>query len=225
LKYKYNYKNKYALMNSIGNVYEEIEYYNNLFIYESKVGSVNAYIYTSENILINTNKLSNKIINYIMLQGKKHTAYNIYKNGMNLFFSFFSKFNSELNETYKLYNLYYTYSKDNANTFYRSNFVFNNILEFLQPAFTLGFKRAINMRSKKIDKKKKDITINYVAPNRRLLFSLKMILLYSKSFNFGKKYVNFCYCILNTFLNNRNSPLYLKKIATYERLLKSKKMK
>lgn len=174
---------------------------------------------------IYTNKYicRSKVTNYLMIKGKKLTAYKLYNNTFKLFYFFFEKFNNELNINYDLYNTYFKFSHKNKHTFFEPVFIFRNLVNLLQPSYIISFKKTI--KKKKSKKLNKEIIINYIRPLSRINFALKSVIRFSKSFMFEKKYENVAYTLIYLFLSNKNSSLYKKKVVAYERLIKLKKVK
>lgn len=177
----------------------------------------------STNPNINKNILRNKVINYSLEKGKKLTSYKIFNNTFQLFYSFFDKFNDELNNSYELYSTYYKYSIKNKTIFFEPMFIYYNLISFLQPSFIISFKKTL--KTKKNNKKAKEVIINYIKPKSRFFFCLKSIIKFSKTFSFNKCNQNIAYTLLNLFLLNKNSSIYKKKIIAYEKLIKLKKTK
>jgi len=223
IKYKYVYKTKpdisYILNVSENNCYE-VEF--NSHVYQSqKKTELNAH--ASKDFFTNHNIFLNKLVNYVLVQGKKLTSYRIFVSYFNLFFSFFEKYNQDLAENYKLYDMYYKYAQENRALFFNPMFPYYNVIKFLEPSFIMSFKKP--KKSKRKVTKAKELKIDYIKPSRRLFICLKSMMIFSKSFSFSKKHQNLCYSLLNIFLSNKNSLLYKRKILTYEKLLKLKKKK
>lgn len=176
--------------------------------------------FLNKNILVNNNILSNKLICYSLKCGLKLKAYNYYTDYMSLFFSFFRDFDKDMSENYPLYSMYFEYAQSNKSIFFSSTFIYNNIVGFLEPTFVLTV-------SKKKKKKKllKQLNISYVKPSKRIIFCIRLLNVFSKSFKFRTSSDSKCFSLVNTFLSNRNSILYKKKIYTYNKLLQVKKIK
>jgi hypothetical protein len=176
--------------------------------------------FTNKNILVNNNILANKLICYSLYRGLKLKAYNYYNNYMSLFFSFFRDFNKDMNEVYPLYSMYFEYAQNNKSIFFSPIFVYNNIVGFLEPTFVLTV-----AKKKKKRKLIKQLNVSYIKPSKRILFCVRLLNVFSKSFKFRTSSDSKCFSLINTFLSNRNSILYKKKIYTYNKLLQIKKIK
>jgi hypothetical protein len=116
--------------------------------------------------------------------------------------------------------MYYKFAQNNKSIFFSPNFIYNNIVGFLEPTFILTLSR--KKRNKKL---LKQLNVSYIKPNKRINFCIRLINVFSKSFKYRKSSDSKCYALINTFLSNKNSILYKKKIYTYSRLLQVKKLK
>jgi hypothetical protein len=179
--------------------------------------------YGSNEMFRNPDVLTRSFINYFMTKGHKLTSYKLYREGRASFYSLFRNFNEELNENYPLYDLYYSYSKKNLINFHDVNFIIKNIMLILEAAFTVKI-TIVNVRRKKVNTPTKNISINYITPHKRLQLVIRAIAIFSKSFSFEKSSNQLAFGILNTFLSNKNSVIYQKKVFSYSKLIHLKKL-
>lgn len=203
----------------------QITFYNeeHLTVIKNQIDTYEVVLQSSKEPLVNKNIFKNKIVNYIMEKGKKQKAYKIYNNAFKLFFNFFKNYNIELASTYNLYETYYNYAQKNQFIFFEPIFIYTNLVSFLQPSFTIAFKKTL--KTKKNTKKPKEVIINYIKPNSRFYFCVKSIQRLTKSYEFNTFSEKIAFTILNLFLSNKNSHMYKKKITSYQKLIKLRKTK
>lgn len=223
VKYNYIYDNKnYSL-----NQYHLFRY--NPFSYERTYAIYNSYwLNTNKNVIkkdlkFNEGKLTNKLVNYCLLKGKKLLAYNIFKNSFCVFFTFFEHFNSELLENYPLYKLFCKHAVDHPTLFFNSHYILYSIINLLESVFVIKIKKV--KQSSKVNKIQKEIFIGYIPPHKRNTYSLKLFKTFCFSFSYEKAFLKLTYGILSTFLSHKNSVLYKKKMSVYNRLLTLRKIK
>jgi len=223
IKYKYIYNTNKSVRGLIhdtsSNLFNQDDiniYYKNLLTYEI-LESANYSIDTNRNNLISV------LVKQITKKGNKLKAYKIIRSCFYVFFSFFESFNSELVDTYPLYKLYYKYALNNTSIFYNPLFIFKNIFALLESSFTISVKK-IKKRRKKIEHKSKEITIAYIIPERRIHFVLRCILLFSRTYGYDVASLKVGYSILHNFLSSKNSILFKKKLSTFDKLLKLRKI-
>lgn len=219
VKYKYFYKHRLLDTHIITNNEQNYKDDTPIQIQKSIYLSKEINVFKNRDLLGNTNVLMNKLICYCMVRGLKLKAYNTYNIYINIFFSFFREYNRELALNYNLYPLYYEYAHKHKQKFFSPVFVYDDIASFLEPTFILTVKKIKKKKKKMV----KEYTITYLKSSKRLPFCLKLVNLYSKSYKYKDVALSKCYGLLNTFLNNRNSELYKKKVYAYTKLLNQKK--
>ena len=192
-------------------------------LYISKLVKYESRRYSSDEMFKNPDVLNRMFLNYFLKCGQKLTSYKLYKQGRSAFYSLFDDFNVELSENYPLYELYFNYSKKNLLKFQNINFIIKNIMLILEAAFTVKIV-TINVRRKKVNTPTKTISINYITPHKRLQLVVRAIAIFSKSFSFEKSSNQLAFGILNTFLSNKNSTLFQKKVFSYNKLIHLKKL-
>lgn len=191
--------------------------------YITKLVSYESRRYSTDEMFKNPDVLNRMFLNYFLKRGQRLTSYKLYKQGRLAFYSLFENFNPELNDNYPLYELYFNYAKKNLLKFQNINFIIKNIMLILEAAFTVKI-TIVNVRRKKVNTPTKTISINYITPHKRLQLVIRALAIFSKSFSFEKSSNQLAFGILNTFLSNKNSTLYQKKVFSYNKLLHLKKL-
>ena len=166
--------------------------------------------------------LINRLQNQCVIKGHKRTAHKVYTKYVNIFYNKFRSYDADLHNMYPMYKIYYDFSKKNPEVFFNINTVYNAIISKLLPTFIFS-------TSSKKRKKKKEIikttSISYVQPKNRVSLAIRLIKLYSGTFNFSKTEFNKSYALLLLLLTGNNSELSKKKIQAYKRLMTQKKLK
>ena len=161
----------------------------------------------------------NKLINTVINKGLKRKAHRHNQKFEDAFYSNFRHFNKDLSTKYGTYNIYYKFAWENPEIFFRINFVYSIVTSCLEPTFLLS-----TIRKKKRKNISKTIVIRYVKPKNRLAITLRLMNLFSKTFNFDKSHLNRSASLLSTLLEKNNSILFKKKIYTYNKLFLQKKV-
>jgi len=104
------------------------------------------------------------------------------------------------------------------------NFFIKDIFALLNPAFNVKLK-LVNKKKRKKTKKKYTSTINYVFPEKRKGVVFKWLGLYSNYFLDKTTKTRILKSIFYTYVERRQSFLYLKKLEIYSQFIKSKKKK
>lgn len=176
--------------------------------------------FQSHDLLSNPNVLNQKLICYCMSRGLKLKAYKIYVTYMDMFFSMFREFTPQLMELSPLYNMHYSYAQKNLRLFFSALYIYKNISAFLEPTFILTTKK------KKTRKRQtsREIYVSYVQPSKRIPLCIRLVNLYSRTYRTQDSVSGRCYGLLLTFLLNKNSTLFKKKIYTYNKLLQQRRL-
>lgn len=162
-----------------------------------------------------------KFIKINLKKGLKKKVKIIFSKIFSIFFNFFK--NTDI-ITHDLQNLLEMQSHNfliNKNLYFLNIFL-KSIYFLLKPTFIIKFLKNKNKKIKKNDiRYKKYISkIEYVFPEKRENIAFKWLYLYSNHFLDKKFFLRMFKSLFYTFLEKKNSFLYLKKIETYIRFTK-----
>jgi hypothetical protein len=173
------------------------------------------------------NNLNHKIINLFLKinlkKGLKKKIKIIFSKLFSLFINFF-KFNdfyqNDFNNQIEIQIYNYTLNRN----LYLINIFLNNLVVLLSPLFIIYFKKN-KKKIKKNDKRYKKYTysFNYIPASKRLNIVLKSLYNYSNYFIDKNFFIRLFKSLFYTFLEEKQSFLYLKKVETYLALSTSKK--
>jgi hypothetical protein len=211
----HNYKNDTKTYNSF-------EYINYKIFIQHKFYKLHKTFSPNLKSLVQFKNKSNTdlLLNSLMTHGKKLQflkAVN-YVNSI-FYYSFFFK-NSLLTQKFDNYVLFLNFSKFNE-FFFDFNFILSNIITLNESVFNLKVIK-LNKKSKKKLKKNFDFEIKYLKKNKRALNVLKTLHLVSNSYNYYNYYERLLASFFTTFLLQKTSQIYKKKIYTYSTILKKK---
>lgn len=138
---------------------------------------------------------------------------------LNFYMLFFKKYEF-FQKKFPTYNIFYNFSKTESK-FFDFNFLLNLIIKNNESIFQ---SKAIRI-NKKIKQKNKtklkySVDIQYITSNKRPLFILKQIHMYSNYYNFYNYDERLLMSFFNIFFLEKNSDIYKNKIFIYKNLLK-----
>ena len=192
---------------------------NNNFLKKKKSFSLNK----NKPIILNNNRSNvDKLINVSFSCGKKLKFLNYLNNLNNTFYYSFIYKSLFFQNRFENYMLFYNFSKEN-DFFFNLNFILNNIVNLNESIFNIKVVK-LNKKLKKRFKKKFDFEVKYLRKHKRSLNVFKSLHLYSNSFNYYKYYERLLASLLLTFLNQKDSKIYKRKLVSYSLVLKRKSL-
>lgn len=183
------------------------------------------YFYINKNkfIIFNHNRSNlDKLINVSLSDGKKLKFLNYMNNLNNAFYYSFIRKSLFFQNRFENYMLFYNFSKEN-DFFFNLNFILSNIANLNESIFNIKVVK-LNKKLKKRFKKKFDFEVKYLQKHKRSLSVFKSLHLYANSFNYYKYYERLLASLLLTFLNQKESKIYKRKLVSYSLVLKKKSL-
>jgi hypothetical protein len=176
-----------------------------------------------KSIIFNQNRNNlDKLINVSFSDGKKLKFLNYINYLNNAFYYSFIYKSSFFQSRFENYMLFYNFSKEN-DFFFDLDFILNNIVNLNESIFNIKVIK-LNKKLKKRFKKKFDFEVRYLRKHKRSLNVFKSLHLYSNSFNYYKYYERLLASLLLTFLNQKESKIYKRKLVSYSLVLKKKSL-
>lgn len=181
------------------------------------------YLNKNKFIIFNQNRNNlDKLINVSFSSGKKLKFLNYMNNLNNAFYYSFIYKSSFFQSRFENYMLFYNFSKEN-DFFFNLNFILSNIVNLNESIFNIKVVK-LNKKLKKRFKKKFDFEVKYLRKHKRSLSVFKSLHLYSNSFNYYRYHERLLASLLLTFLNQKDSKIYKRKLVSYSLVLKKKSL-
>lgn len=160
-----------------------------------------------------------KIVSLSLKKGLKLKFFINISAALKYFFYLFTHNNLNFFSKYKnIYNIYYSFFTI-TNLFFNINFLLYWLTSLLEPLFTLKCLGVPKKYRKKL-KKKFIFNIFFLKKEKRSMIFLKWLYLNTFLFNDKKFFMKFFKSLLDIFLKNKKSNLYLKKIIIYKKIFK-----
>lgn len=202
-------KQKYIDLNSIK---VDITKQNVFFIKNNKISYKNIYNFKLKSFF-------KKIVMLSLKRGLKLKFFNYISSAFKFFFYLFLHNNSHIFSKYKnVYNIYYSFF-NLTNLFFNVNFLLFWLSSIIEPMFTLKCLSVPKKYRKKL-KKKFTFSIFFLKKEKRKDVFLRWVYLNTFVFNDLTFYKKLLKSLLDIFLKNKKSNLYLKKIIIYKKILK-----
>jgi len=162
----------------------------------------------------------NSIINLNIRAGKKLKAVHFISRALNDIYALFYTFNTELCADYPAYKIFFEYSETFADEFYKPDFLFKYVYNYLELVFLI---KKIRSRRKKKKQVQVKLKISYLPRRQRRSITIRLISAYLKNYNLQNNASRFSNGLLYLVLSGKNSFLYKKKLSLYNKLLEKKK--
>jgi len=159
-----------------------------------------------------------RFLNYLFRHGLKTKTLKDFNKGLSDFYFYFYFFNKKINAAYKHYNDVYALAPTLGN-FYRFDSILKSIADDLEPFFYLKVERVEKKFRKKL-KKKFTSKIIYINPKKRSNLSYKALAYYPKLFSQYDLSSRIGEGLFKTFIEQKDSYLYKRKIFMYSKVLK-----
>lgn len=160
-----------------------------------------------------------KIVMLSLKRGLKLKFFKYISSAFKFFFYLFLHNNLHMFSKYKnVYNIYYSFF-NLTNLFFNVNFLLFWLSSIIEPMFTLKCLSVPKKYRKKL-KKKFTFSIFFLKKEKRKNVFLRWMYLNTFVFNDQMFFKKFLKSLLDIFLKNKKSNLYLKKIIIYKKILK-----
>jgi hypothetical protein len=172
--------------------------------------------YKSEN-----NPLFIKLISLNTKKGLKKKAATTFTGVLRYIHQYFDVFDHTIYNDSPSYNTFYNFSKNFSNEFYKPDFLVKYIYLYLELLFLIKrIKPKKKLKKKKIQQK---TMVSYLSPNSRVNITIRLINFYINSSTERYKIKRIGDALLYLSFAGKNSFLYRKKLAMYNKLLEKKK--
>ncbi len=169
----------------------------------------------------NNTKVIQKLINLNTKCGFKLKAFKLFGLVLQRLHNYFTEFNFVLNSEYSAYSTFFGFSREFVNDFYRPDFLVRYIYLYLELVFLI--KRVKPRKKLKKRKKQAKVLISYLPPQARVSITTRLINAYITRIVGRYAAPRVADGILYLVFSGKNSFLYKKKLAIYEKLIEKKK--
>jgi len=171
--------------------------------------------------LQNDSRTINQLINLNTKRGYRHKAYITICSVLQNIHNYFEEFNVNLVQEFPNYNTFFEFSRDFPQEFYKPAFLIKYVYLYLELIFLIKrVKPKKKLKKKKIQPK---LLVSYLPSHVRPKITIRLLNSYINSSAAFTKDARLTGSLLYLILSGKNSFLYKKKLALYNRLLEKKK--
>jgi len=156
-------------------------------------------------------------------KGNKLKATKLFTKVAHYINSYFIDFNKELMQTYPAYNIFWEFSRSFDKEFYSLDFLFRYIYLNVELIFLIKRLKPASKKKKKKKKISNKMIISYLPTLSRQSITTRLISAYINSSLTKSSIERLGGAIMYLIFTGKNSFLYKKKIAMYQRILDKKK--